>query len=72
MNTITILYFWGMAACGSTAHWACAKETHEWKYMGQFESRRDCEQAAKELGLPPNKVRCVSTGTFSNYKGRPQ
>lgn len=72
MNTLVILYFWGVSACGSTAHWGCSKEIYEWKYMGQFESLKDCEQAVKELALPPNKARCISTGTASAYKGRPR
>lgn len=72
MNTLTILYFWGVVACGSTAHSPCAKEVYEWKPMGQFESQKDCEQAKKELNIPHQKARCISTGTMSDYKGRPQ
>ena len=61
MNTIVILYVWTVVAASySPAHGT--RQHLDWRNLGEYASVQKCEDASKQFGIHPKRIRCVDTG----------
>lgn len=51
---VTLLMIWTMVAAGSSG-----REYRDWRVLAEFSSPATCEKAIADLGLGPEKARCI-------------
>jgi hypothetical protein len=54
-SMVTILFVWTVVAGGGSS-----RHYMDWRALAEFSSRPACQKAIEELGLTPDKARCVS------------